>query len=281
MQRHLLLVGCPDRTGLVHLITGALYQQGLNIVRNGEFVDRDNGMFYMRTEFEGDGDYDRIGTDLAAILGDDKGRSWMCFYPPRPKDIVVLATKEHHCLGDLLVRHAYGDLNARILSVISNHEILGDLVAKFALPFHVVPHAGKDRAVHEREVLAVLADYGFDYLVLAKYMRILSPAFIEAFPSKIINIHHSFLPAFIGANPYKQAYERGVKIIGATAHFVTDDLDEGPIIAQDIIPVDHTRSARAMARAGRDVEKIVLARALGLVFDDRVVVTGNKTIIFD
>lgn len=281
MQRHLLLVGCPDRTGLVHLITGALYQQGLNIVRNGEFVDRDNGMFYMRTEFEGDGDYDRIGTDLAAILGDDKGRSWMRFYPPRPKDIVVLATKEHHCLGDLLVRHAYGDLNARILSVISNHEILGDLVAKFALPFHVVPHAGNDRAVHEREVLAVLADYGFDYLVLAKYMRILSPAFIEAFPSKIINIHHSFLPAFIGANPYKQAYERGVKIIGATAHFVTDDLDEGPIIAQDIIPVDHTHSARAMARAGRDVEKIVLARALGLVFDDRVVVTGNKTIIFD
>ena len=281
MRRHLVLVGCPDRTGLVHLITGALYQQGLNIVRNGEFVDRDNGMFYMRTEFEGDGDYERIGTDLRAILGDDDGRSWVHFYSPRPKDIVVLATREHHCLGDLLVRHAYGDLNARILAVISNHDALGDLVAKFSLPFHTVPHAGKDRAAHEHEVLSVLSGYVFDYLVLAKYMRILSPSFIKAYPSRIINIHHSFLPAFVGANPYKQAYERGVKIIGATAHFVTDDLDEGPIIAQNIIPVDHTHSARAMARAGRDVEKIVLARSLGLVFEDRVVVTGNKTIIFD
>ena len=280
MKQHLLLVGCPDRTGLVHLITGALYKQGLNIVRNGEFVDRENGWFYMRTEFAGECDYDQVSKELAG-LGNEEGTTWMRFYPPRPKDVVVLVTKEHHCLGDLLVRHAYGDLNARILAVISNHEALGDLVRKFDLPFHFVPHTKKDRQTHEREVLAVIRQYRMDYLVLAKYMRILSAQFIESFPSKIINIHHSFLPAFIGANPYKQAFERGVKTIGATAHFVTDDLDEGPIIAQDVIPVDHTQSARDMARAGRDVEKITLARALGLVFDDRVVVTGNKTIIFD
>ena len=281
MKRHLLLVGCPDRTGLVHLITGALYNQGLNIVRNGEFVDRVNGRFYMRTEFEGACDYEQVRSELAQTLALEDGVSWMSFHPPRPKDVVLLATKEHHCLGDLLVRHAYGDINARILAVVSNHEVLGDLVRKFALPFHFVPHADKDRETHEHEVLEVISGYQTDYLVLAKYMRILSAQFIESFPSKIVNIHHSFLPAFIGANPYKQAFERGVKTIGATAHFVTDDLDEGPIIAQQVIPVDHTHSARDMARAGRDVEKITLARALGLVFDDRVVVTGNKTIIFD
>jgi len=149
------------------------------------------------------------------------------------------------------------------------------------LPFHFIPHADKDRETHEREIADAIRPYRRDYLVLAKYMRILSPKVIAAHPGKIINIHHSFLPAFIGANPYKQAFERGVKIIGATAHFVSDDLDEGPIIAQDVIPVDHTHTAQNMAQAGRDVEKFVLARALGLVFDDRVVVVGNKTIIFD
>ena len=289
MKRHLLLIACPDRTGLVHLITGVLYKQGLNIIRNGEFVDRENGWFYMRTEFEGDCDYEQADNELMEILsnsggtslGKAAGASWVKFYPPRPKDIVILATKEHHCLGDLLVRHAYGDLNARIHAVASNHEVLGDLVAKFGLPFHFIPHANKDRETHERKIADAIRPYRRDYLVLAKYMRILSPKVVAAHPGKIINIHHSFLPAFIGANPYKQAFERGVKIIGATAHFVSDDLDEGPIIAQDVIPVDHTHTAQDMAQAGRDVEKIVLARALGLVFDDRVVVTGNKTIIFD
>lgn len=280
MQRHILLVGCQDRTGLVHHITGSLYEQSLNIVRNGEFVDRENERFYMRTEFEGDCDYDQLRNELILLLGQTEN-TWIKLYPPRPKDIIVLATREHHCLGDLLIRHAYGDLNARIHAVVSNREVLGDLVCKFDLPFHHVPHEDKDRQTHEGEVLAAVEPYRTDYLVLAKYMRILSAEFIDRFPSRIINIHHSFLPAFIGANPYKQAFERGVKIIGATAHFVTDDLDEGPIVAQSVIPVDHTHSARDMACAGHDVEKIVLAQALSLVFEDRVVVTGNRTIIFD
>ena len=192
MKCHLLLFVCLSRTKLVHLIIGALCPQSLNAVRNGEFVDRENGILCMWTEFEGDGEYDRIGTDLMVILGVYKGQSWMRFYPLLPKDIAVLETKEHYCLGDLLMRHAYGDLNAWILAIISNREILGDLVAKFALPFHSMPNTGKDREEHE--ALAVLGDYGFDYQVLAKYTHILSSASIEVLSSEIINVRHSFLP---------------------------------------------------------------------------------------
>ncbi len=276
--RQVLLVGCNDEKGLVHKITGVLYHQGLNIVRNGEFVDVENGRFYMRTEFEGVCERAELTTQLIALLPEG---AWVQLEPPRPKDIVVLVTREHHCLGDLLLRHAHGDLNARILAVVSNRDVLADLVGKFDLPFHCVPHEGSERAEHERQVAAILARYELDYLVLAKYMRILSSDFVRLYPHRIVNIHHSFLPAFVGANPYRQAFDRGVKIVGATAHFVTDDLDEGPIIAQSVIPVDHRQSARDMARAGRDVEKLALARALDLVLADQVVVVGNRTIIFD
>lgn len=277
-DRQVLLVGCSDEKGLVHKITGVLFRQGFNIVRNGEFVDVENDRFYMRTEFEGACDRAEVIGELTAALPEG---AWLQLEAPRPKDIVVLATREHHCLGDLLLRHAHGDLNARILAVVSNRDSLAGLVEKFALPFHCVPHAGLTRDEHEQQVVKTLAQYELDYLVLAKYMRILSSDFVGTYSHRIINIHHSFLPAFIGANPYRQAFERGVKIIGATAHFVTDDLDEGPIIAQSVIPVDHRQSARDMARAGRDVEKLALARALDLVLADRVVVVGNRTIIFD
>lgn len=276
--RHVLLVGCDDEKGLVHKITGVLYHQDFNIVRNGEFVDAKDRRFYMRTEYEGECEHGEIVARLQAVL---PAGAWIQLHALKPKNVVVLATKEHHCLGDLLLRHAYGDLNARILAVISNHETLGDLVAKFALPFHHVPHQGLERDEHEQAIIDQVRQYDPEFIVLAKYMRILSSDFVRDFPYRIINIHHSFLPAFIGANPYRQAFERGVKIIGATAHFVTDDLDEGPIIAQNVIPVDHTHSARDMASAGRDVEKIVLARALALVFEDCVIAVGNRTIIFD
>jgi len=278
VRRHVLLVGCDDEKGLVHKITGVLYRRDVNIVRNGEFVDVENRRFYMRTEFEFEGEHSEMVAQLRAVLPEG---AWVKFHAPRPKSVVLLVTKEHHCLGDLLVRHAYGDLHAHILAVIGNHEKLGELVAKFSLPFHHVPHKGLKRDEHEQAIIAQVRPYAPEFIVLAKYMRILSADFVQAFPHRIINIHHSFLPAFIGASPYRQAFERGVKIIGATAHFVTDDLDEGPIIAQNVIPVDHTHSARDMARAGRDVEKIVLARALSLVFEDRVVAVGNRTIIFD
>lgn len=172
-------------------------------------------------------------------------------------------------------------MNANILAVISDYEVLSGLTRQFELPFHYLPHEGRSREAHEAEVLALLASYTPDLVVLAKYMRILSPTFVAPYANRLINIHHSFLPAFVGASPYAQAYARGVKIIGATAHFVNEELDQGPIIAQSVIPIDHTRSARELAQAGRDVEKLVLARALQLVLDEQVFVHRNKTVIFD
>ncbi len=275
---HLLLIQCPDERGLIYKITAVLFAQGLNILRNDEFVEPEGSIFFMRTEFAGDCDAGALRAALAAAL---PAAARIRLADHRPKDIVLLVTKEHHCLSELLVRHAFGELNANIRAVVGNHDVLGALARKFDVPFHYLPHEGRSRAEHEAEVLAVLAGYRPDFVVLAKYMRILSPEFVVPYANRLINIHHSFLPAFVGASPYAQAHARGVKIIGATAHFVDEQLDQGPIIAQRVIPTDHTRSAREMAQAGRDVEKIVLARALQLVFDERVFVHRNKTIIFD
>ncbi len=275
---HILLIDCPDRKGLVHKITGVLYQNNLNIISNNEFVDRETGHFFMRTEFSGEYAKTHLMDELHSALGCE-----ICIRlsEKQKKNIVLMVTKEHHCLGDLLLRHEYERLNARILSVISNYDVLRSLVEKFNIPFHCIPHDGMQREEHEAKILRVLGDYNPEYIVLAKYMRILTPNMVNLYANRIINIHHSFLPAFIGANPYRQAYERGVKIIGATAHFVNGNLDEGPIIAQNVIPVDHTQSAEDMMQAGKDVEKVVLARALKLAFEDRIFVNGNKTIIFD
>ncbi|NML66060.1 formyltetrahydrofolate deformylase [Hymenobacter sp. RP-2-7] len=277
---HLLLITCPDEPGLIHTITGVLLRQQLNILRNDEFVERAAGAFFMRTEFAPPA----AGFDAAALLAGLRAA-----LPPRatvrlsnqaPKKVVLLATKEYHCLGELLLRHAFGDLNATIVAVVSNHEVLGPLVRQFGLPFHYLPHEGRDRPTHEAEVLATIEPYAPDFVVLAKYMRILSAEFVAQYAGRLINIHHSFLPAFVGASPYAQAYARGVKLIGATAHFVTNELDKGPIIAQGVLPADHTQSARELAQAGRDVEKTTLARALKLVFDEQVFVHGNRTVIF-
>jgi formyltetrahydrofolate deformylase len=183
-------------------------------------------------------------------------------------------------LGDILLKHYRDELGANILAVVSNYDTLRALAEKFEIPFHCVSHQDIGREEHEAKVLEVLQSLSPDVIVLAKYMRILSPDFVGHFEQKILNIHHSFLPAFIGANPYKQAYERGVKIIGATAHFVNNNLDEGPIIAQDVIRVDHEFGWQEMMKAGRDVEKVVLGRALDLVLEDRIFVHNNKTVIF-
>src|SRR5262245_36799080 len=278
MPPHVLLVDCPDRPGLVHAITGVLYNHGTNIVTNDEFVDSDAARFFMRTEFVGASAADRLIAELQAALPAGAnvrlGRSGN-------QRIAVLATTEHHCLGELLLRHAHGELGATIEMVLSNHATLAPLVNRFGLPFHHVPHQDATREAHEHALLEILARHELDYLVLAKYMRILSRSFIDRYSNRIINIHHSFLPAFVGSNPYRQAFERGVKIIGATAHFVTEALDEGPIIAQSVVPVDHSWRPEEMAQAGRDVEKIVLAKALKLVFEERVFLSGNRTIVFD
>jgi formyltetrahydrofolate deformylase len=278
MDQQIILIECNDQTGLIHTITGALFRRGLNIIRNDEFVDRESSRFYMRTAVEGELDQASLSGELASAL--PPGAS-VRFPSPEKRRLVILATKEYHCLGDLLLRNDFGDLNATILAVISNHSDLEALVRRFGVPYHYVSHENKSRAGHEEEILAVLAQYDPEYVILAKYMRVLSAPFIERYRNRIINIHHSFLPAFAGASPYHQAFKRGVKIIGATAHFVTENLDEGPILAQGVIPVDHNHTVEDMIQAGRDVEKAVLARAVKLVFDERVFLCGQRTIIFE
>ncbi|QYK06402.1 formyltetrahydrofolate deformylase [Shewanella zhangzhouensis] len=276
-DRRVLITDCADAKGLIAKITGVCFENGLNIIKNDEFVDNTEGRFFMRTELEGLVDEAGLLGALDEVLPAHHHTS---LKPAGRKRVVVLVTKEAHCLGDLLMKAYYGALDVHIAAVVGNYDKLKPLTEKFDIPFHYVSHEGLDRHQHEAALAEVIAPYAPDYLVLAKFMRILTPEFVARYPNRIINIHHSFLPAFIGANPYRQAWERGVKIIGATAHFVNNCLDEGPIIKQDVIHVDHNYSAAEMARAGRDVEKSVLSRALGLVLADKVVVYGNKTVVF-
>jgi len=272
-----VLIDCDDAKGLVYKFSKVFYDRGLNIDNNREFVDKEHGRFFMRTVVSGLFDVDELLEELKAVAPKE---AHIRVIEPKDKKIILMATKESHALGDILVRHENGELDAQIECVIANHNTLGTFVRRFDIPFFHVPAEDLNREEHEEHVMKLIGEFEFDYIVLAKYMRILTPGFVKAYPQKIINIHHSFLPAFIGANPYKQAHERGVKIIGATAHYVTDDLDEGPIIAQDVIRVNHRMEWRDMQRAGRDVEKVVLSRALSYVLHDRVFVNGNKTIVF-
>lgn len=275
-MKHMLLISTKDRSGLIYQVSRILHEAGLNIEKNDEFVDRDTMLFFMRTQIAGALDSREILLSLSKALGD---KACITLKPVAKKSLIILATKENHCLGDLLLRYESGELGARIQAVIANHNDLETLVRRFDIPFYCV-ESGNDREVHEQALSAIIDRYHPDVIALAKYMRILSPAFVARYQGQIINIHHSFLPAFIGANPYKQAYERGVKIIGATAHFVTQELDEGPIITQDIIKIDHTYSWQDMQKAGRNIEKNVFAHALDLILHDRVFINGNKTIVF-
>ncbi|MGL5371383.1 MAG: formyltetrahydrofolate deformylase [Plesiomonas shigelloides] len=276
MERKILLTDCPDAKGLIAKITNICYKHQLNIIQNNEFVDHRTRRFFMRTELEGIFNDTTLLTDLDDALPEGTKRRLIA---AGRKRVVILVTKEAHCLGDLLMKAYYGGLDVDIAAVIGNHETLRVLVERFEIPYHCVSHEGLSREEHDQQMCAQIDAYNPDYLVLAKYMRVLTPEFVGHYPNKIINIHHSFLPAFIGAKPYHQAYERGVKIIGATAHFVNDNLDEGPIIVQDVINVDHTYSAEDMMLAGRDVEKNVLSRALRLVLDQHVFVHGNRTVV--
>ena len=240
VQRKVLRTICPDAKGLIAKITNICYKHELNIVQNNEFVDHRTGRFFMRTELEGIFNDNKLLADLDSALPEGSLRE---LHSTGRRRIVVLVTKEAHCLGDLLMKSAYGGLDVEIAAVIGNHDTLQTLVERVDIPFHLVSHEGLTREQHDREMTAKIDQYQPDYVVLAKYMRVLAPAFVQHYPNQVINIHHSFLPAFIGARPYHQAYERGVKIIGATAHYVNDNLDEGPIIMQDVIHVDHTSGA--------------------------------------
>lgn len=273
----------PDAKGLIFHVTSVLYKNECIIISQDEYVSPEgsepNGQFFMRTEFESPDKLNpqKVLEDLREAIATPEIN--LRINPKKKKDVVILATKEHHCLSDLLIRYNFDELDANILAVVSNYNTLQPFVSKFGIPFHYITHEHKTREEHEEAILRTLKIYQPEYLVLAKYMRILSPVFVSHYPNKTVNIHHSFLPAFIGANPYRQAYERGVKIIGATAHFVNNNLDEGPIIAQNVKDIDHRYTAIDMAREGKEVEKSVLTHALKLVFNDRVFIYGNRTVI--
>ncbi|WBA15669.1 formyltetrahydrofolate deformylase [Salinivibrio proteolyticus] len=276
MERKTLLTDCPDAQGLIAKITNICYKHQLNIVHNREYVDNATGRFYMRTELEGIFNDHTLLLDLDQALPAGSHRQLIS---SRRKRVVIMVTKESHCLGDILMKAYDGSLDIEIAAVVGNYDKLRTLTERFDIPFHHVCHQDLSREAHEQAMLKAIQPYQPDYIILAKYMRVLTPDFVAQYPHKIINIHHSFLPAFIGARPYHQAFERGVKIIGATAHFVTNDLDEGPIIGQNVIHVDHSFNAQDMAKAGRDVEKSVLSQAIARVVDDKVFVHGNKTVI--
>ena len=273
-----LLIQCTDRQGLVATIGNVLADYSLNITTLREFVDTENNRFFARFVCEGEADFESIKTDLVTALPEDAAVN---INPNPNKKVVVLVTKEYHCLSDILVRNHFNTLGAKVECVIGNHPDLADLCNRFSVPFHYISHAEKSKEHFEGELISAINTYTFDYIVLAKFMRILSPAFVAAYPMQIVNIHHSFLPAFIGSNPYRKAFERGVKLIGATAHFVTDSLDEGPIIAQETIHVNHTFTPADMVKAGKEIEKSVLVKALQLVLQDRVFVYRNKTVVFE
>ena len=274
----IIVIQCADRVGLVAAITQVLAKEQLNIVSMREHVDQAQNRFYMRLEITYTGDGTPLEKQLRNILPVDAAIS---INPLPDKKIVVMVTKEYHCLADILIRNYYNTLGATVLAVIGNYDVLADVCKRFDVPFYFLSHENISKAEFEQNISDVIDSYTPDYIVLAKFMRILSPGLVAKFPDRIINIHHSFLPAFIGANPYKRAFERGVKLIGATAHFVSNELDEGPIIAQQIISVNHSYTVTDMVKAGKEIETSVLATALNLVFEDRVFVYKNKTVVFD
>jgi formyltetrahydrofolate deformylase len=272
----IIVIQCKDQVGLVGSIATILAKHQLNIVSMREHVDKAENIFFVRLEIE-DGDTDGLEDTLKQVL---PAGAIISVNPTPHKKIVVMVTKEYHCLADILIRNYFKTLGATMQCVIGNHATLQNICERFDMPFYHLSHEQYGREELEQQMAGVIQQYAPDYIVLAKFMRILSPAFVARFPMRIINIHHSFLPAFIGANPYRQAFERGVKLIGATAHFVSNELDEGPIIAQQIIPVNHSFTAATMVKAGQEIETAVLANALKLVIEDRVFVYKNKTVVF-
>ena len=272
----IIVIQCTDQIGLVAKISGLLAEEKFNILAMHEHVDKAANLFFMRLEVDKQSN-GTLEQKLRALLPQD---ATVKINPNPEKKIIVLVTKEYHCLADILIRNYFKTLGAAVQCVIGNHNNLEDICKRFDVPFHHVLFE-KPADDPEKQILDIIAGYEHDYLVLAKFMRILSPNFVGHFPNKIINIHHSFLPAFAGANPYKQAYERGVKLVGATAHFVTNELDEGPIIAQQIISAGHSLTASDMMKAGKEIETAVLAKALRVVFDDRVFIYKNKTVVLE
>lgn len=278
-----LLISCPDARGIIASVANFVADHGGNILDADQHTDPRHREFFMRLEIDPAGftlDEESFPAAWRPLARRFRMR-WQLFRGDVPKRVAILVSREDHCLHDLLWRWRTGELGVEIPLVIGNHAELGTATAGYGLIFHHVPATRATRRKSERRLIQLLEDARVDAVVLARYMQVLSPAFVARYPNRIINIHHSFLPAFAGAKPYHQAFERGVKIIGATSHYVTDRLDDGPIIAQATFPVDHRDSVDDLVRKGRDLERVVLAAAVRLHVEDRILVNRNKTVVFD
>lgn len=278
-----LLIHCPDRPGLVHDVTGFIFSHQGNIIDLQQHIDPEQNAFFMRLEWSLEKftlDNEEIEARLQPMARRHEMQMRLSFSNQR-KRIALFVTKENHCLYDLLARHEAGELPVDLPLIVSNHEALRPAAERFGIPFRHFPITKDNKLEQEQTMIALLKEERIDTVVLAKYMQIIGPAMIAEFPNRILNIHHSFLPAFVGAKPYHQAFQRGVKIIGATSHYVTTDLDEGPIIHQDVMRVSHEDTVTDLVRLGRDLEKTVLAKALWWHVRDRVLVFKNKTVVFD
>ena len=278
-----LLIHCRDRRGIVARVSGFIHDFGGNILDSDHHTDEETNEFLMRMEFAAEGL--QIPPDEIAAAFAPVAKTFEMRYEVRPSSlrtrVALLVSKQDHCLADLLQRHKRDELHIEIPVIISNHDTCAGWAELFKIPFSVCPVTKETKPQQEQQVLSLLKDHRIELVVMARYMQILSASFLSQVGSPVINIHHSFLPAFMGANPYRQAYDRGVKIIGATAHYATDDLDEGPIIEQDVMRVGHRDSVDDLVRKGRDLEEIVLARAVRRHVERRVLVYGRKTVVFD
>jgi formyltetrahydrofolate deformylase len=280
-NRAVLLIDCPDRKGLVATVSGLLYKFGANITHADQHQDHEAGLFFMRVEWVLD-DF-----DLAAFRAEFEKTAaqlemrWQLTVLSEMPRVALFVSQHLHCLVDLLHRRETGELRCSIPLIVSNHPDAGPLAQFYGVHFRHIPIDRENRQEAEREQLGLMSEAGIDLVVLARYMQILSPEFVERYPSRIINVHHSFLPAFMGARPYHAAFHRGVKLIGATSHYVTAVLDDGPIIEQDVVRISHRDQVEDLIRKGRDLEKLVLSRAVAWHLERRVLCYGNKTVVFD
>jgi len=277
-----LLVGCPDRKGVVATLAQVLERHGVAILHADQHTDPAAQMFFQRIRFDLStlvGDRGSLEADVREVC-ERYGMDYR-LYGDRKRRVAIMVSRQDHCLYDLLARYRNGELRCDIVSIISNHPDAAPIAKHFAIPFHHLPVTRDTKPQQEAQICELIYDAGVELIVLARYMQILSSAFVERFPMRIINIHHSFLPAFVGASPYRQAHDKGVKLIGATSHYVTADLDQGPIIEQETVRCSHRDSVEDLVRKGRDLEKRVLATALRCHLDDRILVYAGKTVVFD
>ncbi|WP_030434486.1 formyltetrahydrofolate deformylase [Actinoplanes subtropicus] len=282
VQEYILTLTCAERPGIVHQVSGFLVAHDCDILENQQFGDRASGRFFMRVHFQRHGD--DLGAEVLrarfAAIASTSDMEWGLHAAGDRPRLLLMVSRLGHCLNDLLFRWSTGALHAEITGIVSNHPDFADLAATYKLPYHHLPVTPETKPAQEARLLEIVEKDQVDLVVLARYMQILSTGTCAALAGRAVNIHHSFLPSFAGARPYHQAHERGVKLIGATAHFVTPDLDEGPIIEQEVVRVDHARTPDELTAVGREVESLALAHAVQAIVERRVLLNGNRTVVF-